>query len=830
MSSAARRFLVISSVAVLALSALLSVPAEDLCAVTAEGDGSAVDPFRIDSAEDLRRIGTGNMGMDKHYVQTADIIFPDDAGPRIQVSAVRGPQDTVFEVGAKIPSGLCATMQANEYIASCQGGPEYLRFTIPNNVFLDESLVSIAYTGLPGVNEDVSDNAWSVSFVYMQKDSGSFTLPTRGNFSPIGDRDNPFTGTYDGAGFRIGGIRVMDYRNGDSFSGLFGYADGAVIRNVFLDGSGSVFSSNSFYQSSTKTSGESRTRISSAGSICAYAVGTLIENCSSGCTVSSVIIDISKTESLSNGNQYQNTVRMESFAGGIAGSAEDCVIKSSSFSGAVTSLIFDEKSLVFTPVSGGTGQKIFQLRMHQSGRSCLGGIAGITTGSELIFCYNDSDAISGNRFFSENITESTDLGGSSIDIHIEFECSRGGIAGFSEGDKIIGCRNSGEVFGEEQGMMDTSGLSAGTSLSFKHLGSQNSGGIAGMMSATEIRDCLNTGQIGRSGYTNFQKSPYPPHRIGGISGTTDGPNVTIRNCFSDSGSAKRPGGGVVGVSLGSLTLSGTYFTSSGLRIISDRDLQEDIDKTMLWRIDEPFRSKADWDFDRMWTVDNENKPRLHLRYNLVFDYLYPDMSIEVDGSSGSGFSVSAPAVSFRISHSADPDSYYILRQGSKETVVPPFREMISLTPDTDPSGSVKDMILKVSRHRMNLAVSCAMENISLDSEIGTVRCMQTLSARVVAAPGYVLPETIEVMHGKVRLDPTQYTFDPESGEILVPNVREDILIQAVAVPVKADAAEETGTPEKIADLLDANKKTIVQSMIVVSGLLVSIYGLWTIRD
>lgn len=140
------------------------------------------------------------------------------------------------------------------------------------------------------------------------------------------------------------------------------------------------------------------------------------------------------------------------------------------------------------------------------------------------------------------------------------------------------------------------------------------------------------------------------------------------------------------------------------------------------------------------------------------------------------------------------------------------------------------MILKVSRHRMNLAVSCAMENISLDSEIGTVRCMQTLSARVVAAPGYVLPETIEVMHGKVRLDPTQYTFDPESGEILVPNVREDILIQAVAVPVKADAAEETGTPEKIADLLDVNKKTIVQSMIVVSGLLVSIYGLWTIRD
>ena len=830
MSSAARRFLVLSSVAVLALSVLLSVPAEDLHAVTGEGDGSAVDPFRIDSADDLRRIGTGSMGLDKHYVQTADIIFPDDAGPKIQVSTARGPQTTVFEVGVKIPSGLCATIQVNEYIASCQGSTENVRFTVPNNVFLDRSMVSMAYTGLPGVNEDVSDNAWSASFVYLQKDSDSFILPTRGNFSPIGDRDDPFTGTYDGAGFRIGGIRVMDYRNGDSFSGLFGYAAGATIRNVSLDGSGSVFSSNSFYQSSTKTASESRTRVSSAGSICADAVGTLIENCRSDCTVSSVMIDISKMESLSNGNLHQNTVRMESFAGGIVGSADECVIKSSSFSGAVTSLLFDEKGLIFTPVSDGTGQKIFQLKMHQSGRSCLGGIAGITTGSELIFCSNDSDAISGNRFFSKNTTESTDMGGSSIDIHVEFDCFRGGIVGFSEGDMIIGCRNSGEVFGEEQGMMDTSGLSAGTSLSFKHLGSQNSGGIAGMMSATEALNCLNTGQTGRSGNIYFQTSPYPPHRIGGIAGTTDDRNVTIRNCFSDSGSAKRLSGGIVGVSLGSLTIGGTYFTSPDLNIISNKGLQEDIDKTMLWRSDEPFRDKADWDFDRMWTVDNENKPRLHLRYNLVFEYLYPNMSIEAGGSSGSAFAVSAPAVYFKISPSADPDSYYILRQGSKETVVLPFCEMIYMTPDPDSSGSVKDIALKVSRHKMNLSVSCVMENLSLDSAIGTVKCMQTLNARVVAAPGFVLPETIEVMHGKVRLDPAQYTFDQESGEILVPDVREDILIQAVAVPVKADAAEETDTLGKVADLLNANKKSIAQSMVVASGLMVSVYGLWTIRN
>ena len=834
MSSAARRFLAISSVAALAFSILLLVPAEDLSASEEEGDGSVADPFRIDSEEDLRRIGTGGMGLDKHYVQTADIRFPEDDGPKISVSSRRGSQTTVFEVGARIPSGFYAVMQVNEYIASCQGGSENVSFTVPNNVFLDESTVSIAYTGLSGTDETVSDNAWSVSFSYRQKDADSVTLPTRGNFSPIGNRDRPFTGIYDGAGFKIEGIRAMDYRNGDTFSGLFGYAEGATIRNVSLVGSGSVFSSNSFYQSlRTNVANESRIPTSSAGSICADALRTAIENCTSTGTVSSVIIDISKAESRSNGDLHQNIVRIESFAGGIIGNANDCVIKSSSFFGTVSSLLFDEKGLVFTSVSGGTGQEIFRLKMHQSGVSCIGGMAGISSGSEIIFCGNDSDQISGNRFFSENTTGSIDLGGSSIEIQIEFDCYRGGMAGFSQRDLIIGCWNGGDVFGEEQGRMDTSGLPAGTGLSFSHRGSQNSGGIAGMMSGTETVNCLNTGQIGRSGYTNFQTSPYPSYRIGGIAGATDQQNVIIKNCFSDSGSAKRTSGGVVGVSLyPSLTFPGTYFTSPGLKIISDQELQEDIDETMLWKAHEPFRDKADWDFERMWTVDNENKPRLQLRYDLIFEYLYPNMSIEADGSadSGSVFAITAPTASFRITPGVDSDSYYMLRHGSNETMVLSFSETVHITPDLDASGSVKDISLKVSRHKIDLFVNCLMENLSLEPAAGIVKCMQTLNARAVAAPGFSLPETIEVMHGKVMLDATQYTFDPESGDIIVPDVREDISIRAVAVPVEKEIIDDGDALKRIADLLDKNKNVISPSMILVSGLLVSMYGLWSIRN
>jgi hypothetical protein len=159
-----------------------------------------------------------------------------------------------------------------------------------------------------------------------------------------------------------------------------------------------------------------------------------------------------------------------------------------------------------------------------------------------------------------------------------------------------------------------------------------------------------------------------------------------------------------------------------------------------------------------------------------------------------------------------------------------FSETVHITPDLDASGSVKDISLKVSRHKIDLFVNCLMENLSLEPAAGIVKCMQTLNARAVAAPGFSLPETIEVMHGKVMLDATQYTFDPESGDIIVPDVREDISIRAVAVPVEKEAIDDGDALKRVVDLLDKNKNVISPSMILVSGLLVSMYGLWSIRN
>src|SRR5690606_21918919 len=52
------------------------------------------------------------------------------------------------------------------------------------------------------------------------------------NFSPIGDENTPFTGTFEGLGHRIDNLSVN--RAGQNFAGLFGVVSNATLRNVGL--------------------------------------------------------------------------------------------------------------------------------------------------------------------------------------------------------------------------------------------------------------------------------------------------------------------------------------------------------------------------------------------------------------------------------------------------------------------------------------------------------------------------------------------------------------------------------------------------------------------
>lgn len=58
------------------------------------------------------------------------------------------------------------------------------------------------------------------------------TWDSGAGFSPIGSSGTPFTGTYDGNGYTIDSLHID--RNSANNVGLFGYTDGAVIKNLGL--------------------------------------------------------------------------------------------------------------------------------------------------------------------------------------------------------------------------------------------------------------------------------------------------------------------------------------------------------------------------------------------------------------------------------------------------------------------------------------------------------------------------------------------------------------------------------------------------------------------
>jgi len=63
-------------------------------------------------------------------------------------------------------------------------------------------------------------------------------------FKHIGDRETPFTGSYDGNGFVIRDLHLHIQRSGDSHSGLFGYAKNARLENITIDNSAQLAQQN----------------------------------------------------------------------------------------------------------------------------------------------------------------------------------------------------------------------------------------------------------------------------------------------------------------------------------------------------------------------------------------------------------------------------------------------------------------------------------------------------------------------------------------------------------------------------------------------------------
>ena len=166
-------------------------------------------------------------------------------------------------------------------------------------------------------------------------------------WTPIGTEQHPFTGTFDGNSKTITGLKCTD--TSKEYVGLFGYANGATIQNVTVQGA--TFNGNEFI-----------------GGVCGYIVGGAI----TGCTTSG------------------GTVSGSYYIGGIAGYANNATVQRCVNSGKVTG---SDSSI------GGIAGTAYQATVQDCGNTGAvirtaatgnyGGIVGTATNAKAIQnCYN----------------------------------------------------------------------------------------------------------------------------------------------------------------------------------------------------------------------------------------------------------------------------------------------------------------------------------------------------------------------------------------------------------------------------------------------------------
>lgn len=277
-------------------------------------------------------------------------------------------------------------------------------------------------------------------------------------FTPIGTKETPFGGNFDGNGKTVSGISV----SGD-YAGFFAFCKGAVITDLTVNGS---FSADNY-----------------AGAIVAYAENTVIDNCTGSASVTAY-----------------------NYAGGIAGYIASGTIKDCKTSGSAVAVCYTEYC---GGIAGFTGASVTSCvnNAYILGTATTGGIAGASEGS-IVLCSNNvnleasginlggiAGLTEGSIKYSENTGRLTANG------------NVGGIAGVGYNAEISECINSGEITstgnfaGGIAGYLTSSNITDCLSTASIYCTAGFSGGIFGNAQKSEIADCIFTSSVTTSDST-----------------------------------------------------------------------------------------------------------------------------------------------------------------------------------------------------------------------------------------------------------------------------------------------------------------------------------------
>ena len=361
-------------------------------------------------------------------------------------------------------------------------------------------------------------------------------------FASIGDSSNKFTGCFDGLGYDIFDLNIK--RADEDYVGLFGYAEGAVIRNFTLN-SGSV------------TGG------SNTGAAVGKAVNSTVEN----------IINTADV----NGNSTDLT----GGTGGIVGTADGTAISGLINTGTING-VNNVGGIVGNITGGSISGETYNLGAVTGTGQNVGGIAG-TASSTTIGNDNTKDEDAFTIYNQLNVT-----GGYNV----------GGIAGNINNTTVQNVANTGTVLATGSKADDYSYHTAnidgktdsnnkpispvynniqGTTLDGKiatiKVKAANAGGIAGNAAGSKISNATNEGDVTTTTTTSNNTEVgtyYNAGNVGGIVGRAEDTNITNVENKENTVAGAHNVGGAVGYLTGKSTVSGAInnggdITATGAR-------------------------------------------------------------------------------------------------------------------------------------------------------------------------------------------------------------------------------------------------------------------------
>ncbi len=283
------------------------------------------------------------------------------------------------------------------------------------------------------------------------------------SWTPIGNSTSRFTGVFDGDGYKVSGIYI---KNSSSFQGLFGFIEGATVKNVgvtdsYIEGdfyTAAVVGSNSGTIENCYNTGVINGTAYVGGVAGDNRTGAIIRNCynsgsvSGGYNIGGVIgaVPGGTAENCRNTGSVSST---DVYVGGVTGSMS------------------------------GTMQYCYNMGRVSGGSNSVGGVVGYSGGT-MRYCYN-AGGISGVKYV-------------------------GGVAGSFVDGSISACYNAGEVSGTRLvggvvGNMDNNITLSECYSAGGVSGGSNIGGIAGGSSGT-VTGCYYDKQMCAAGGINGSDS------------------------------------------------------------------------------------------------------------------------------------------------------------------------------------------------------------------------------------------------------------------------------------------------------------------------------------